>query len=1213
MLLTVLMAFAGAQTAGATTIDGVSYIDENGDSQTANGVTVLTGSESSLGSNGATTWYVVNSNISHSGLIQCQGNVNIILADGYTMTTSNEGYGASCISGDGGGTLTIYGQTLGSGTLEASISSGDNCPISHGGNVVICGGTVNVTKSGLGTGIKATGSVTLSGGKVNVITNGGGKVNVITNGGGTGIEGGSVTISGGNVSVSDAIIGIGGSGITISGGTVSAITTNGGIWVADGVTINGGTVTASGQYGIMSNLADVTINGGKVTATGSNNGIISGHGSITLGLTNTDDFIKASSYYGTVTVATGLTLYGGFPSTSFTGTIDDPSALNGLTLRPSAAVTESGTNEYTIWNAYGWEAFCDALLDNDTYNRFSGKTVCLGNDIEVTRMAGSEGNDFCGTFDGQGHTIDLNLDSSNGAYALFCNVENGTIENLHVTGNINTAAQYAAGLISGLWGTVNIENCTSSVTIKSGISGDGTHAGFVAAVNANSTLNFEGCLFNGKLLTTNSNARVCGGFVGNNEGTVTITNCLYAPAALADGETWASTHLSATFVSGENGSDATITNSYYTAPPSGGWGAAQGKQIRSITAGENVTVAHAGMPTTYSVSGITAYKASTGSSSFITGIKYGGVLYAGSGDYVSLTLGNTVTTATDLPAGYQYGGNYSASPGTLSGSTLTMPEADVTVTVIVDTETLVPIDWTTVNDGTEADPYVIYNNDQLDLLAQRVNWGESYEGKYFVLGDDIKYSHTTDWDDATSTENNYTAIGCHYSGDDYHLFKGHFDGQGHTVSGIRIYKSGNYNIMDTWFQGLFGVGSEEAVIRGITLADTRITANWYVGGIVGSSNSIVSDCHASASVALHSYSDYDSHFGGIVGANGNNLKGNGSISNCTSAAIITKDGIVLDGCGGIAGTNSSGTLRHNLAIKAVVPATYAKSHGAICGGNDDGGTLDGNFNYACDVASNGFNDYAVSGIILYDHSSRKDLNSYILTTVGNEAVSHVALADRTLTKNGEWNTLCLPFDVTAEQMAVNTHPLYGATIKQLDAANSNLAANGTLTLSFTTANSIEAGTPYIVRWGTPESNPGGSIVDPVFTDVTISSTTPTAVNFDGGKFVGQYSPFAIDDSNINSIIMLGSGSTLGYSKNPRTLRSFRAHFEIPTSTGAPAMNSFVMNFGDDEQTGIVSVHSSQFIVHSGADAWFTLDGRKLDGKPTKKGLYIVNGKKVVVK
>ena len=114
---------------------------------------------------------------------------------------------------------------------------------------------------------------------------------------------------------------------------------------------------------------------------------------------------------------------------------------------------------------------------------------------------------------------------------------------------------------------------------------------------------------------------------------------------------------------------------------------------------------------------------------------------------------------------------------------LTMPGFDITVNFSGE-----PIDW--ANDGhsgTETDPYIIYNKTQLDQLAQRVNSGEGdaatgYSGKYFKLEADIAYSHKTDNEAGAATESNYTAIG--NSGK---LFCGHFDGQGHTVSGIRIY------------------------------------------------------------------------------------------------------------------------------------------------------------------------------------------------------------------------------------------------------------------------------------------------------------------------------------------------------------------------------------------------------------------------------------------
>ena len=240
----------------------------------------------------------------------------------------------------------------------------------------------------------------------------------------------------------------------------------------------------------------------------------------------------------------------------------------------------------------------------------------------------------------------------------------------------------------------------------------------------------------------------------------------------------------------------------------------------------------------------------------------------------------------------------------------------------------------------------------------------------------------------------------------------------------------------------------------------------------------------------------------------------------------------------------------------------------------------------------------------------------------NGKVYNVTLSGRTLSKSGEWNTLCLPFNVSAEQMTATTHPLYGAIIKELNATTSNLASNGTLTLDFTTASSIEAGKPYIVKW----EDASGSVSNPVFTNVIIDATAPTPVTFannanKGGdcKFVGQYSPFSIvasgatgnDQGNLNEILMLGSGSTLGYSKNERLLKTFRCHFYVPANGGAGA-RAFVMDFGDgsSELTGIISITADQ---RSTDGSTYTLDGRKLNGKPTAKGVYIQNGRKVVIK
>jgi hypothetical protein len=94
------------------------------------------------------------------------------------------------------------------------------------------------------------------------------------------------------------------------------------------------------------------------------------------------------------------------------------------------------------------------------------------------------------------------------------------------------------------------------------------------------------------------------------------------------------------------------------------------------------------------------------------------------------------------------------------------------------------------------------------------------------------------------------------------------------------------------------------------------------------------------------------------------------------------------------------------------------------------------------------------------------------------------------------------------------------------------------------------------------------------------------------------------EGNKDEIILLSSGSKLGYSKNPRTLHAFRCHFKTYSDTKA---RSFEMDFGDGEATGVIEISGVNEVKDN---SWYTLDGRKLNGKPTKKGLYIHNGLKV---
>ena len=59
------------------------------------------------------------------------------------------------------------------------------------------------------------------------------------------------------------------------------------------------------------------------------------------------------------------------------------------------------------------------------------------------------------------------------------------------------------------------------------------------------------------------------------------------------------------------------------------------------------------------------------------------------------------------------------------------------------------------------------------------------------------------------------------------------------------------------------------------------------------------------------------------------------------------------------------------------------------------------------------------------------------------------------------------------------------------------------------------------------------------------------------------------------------------------------------------VNAVVLNFGEDETTKITTTNFTNDTNSN--DAWYDLNGRKLNGKPTAKGLYINNGHKVVIK
>lgn len=211
MLLAVMMFTMTAQTAWAY---DVTYIDENGDEKTVSAI-VLNGGEATTLNAGL---YVVNSNITYTGTVTLSGNVKIVLMDGCTM---NIGTSESRLSGEGikynsNETLTIYGQTNGTGTLSVYTSGGWNFGI-YAGAITINGGHVTADTNGNNAYAIYAETVTINGGHVTAHTAGSGAYAIYSRIAAFTYNGGIVSASADDTT-SDEIMGYNSRAIASSGG-----------------------------------------------------------------------------------------------------------------------------------------------------------------------------------------------------------------------------------------------------------------------------------------------------------------------------------------------------------------------------------------------------------------------------------------------------------------------------------------------------------------------------------------------------------------------------------------------------------------------------------------------------------------------------------------------------------------------------------------------------------------------------------------------------------------------------------------------------------------------------------------------------------------------------------------------------------------------------------------------------------------------------------
>ena len=464
--------------------------------------------------------------------------------------------------------------------------------------------------------------------------------------------------------------------------------------------------------------------------------------------------------------------------------------------------------------------------------------------------------------------------------------------------------------------------------------------------------------------------------------------------------------------------------------------------------------------------------------------------------------------------------------------------------------------------------------EKLTQVATNVNNGTTdYAGKTIKLAADLDLSGVA-----------WTPVGT--TG---HPFAGTFDGQGHTVSNLNVSID---SATSGGVAGLFGKISASGIVKDVHVAggtiDITTNANGYtcyLGSIAGINEGTIVGCSNTARVLGSSW--MSARVGGLVGENDTG----GKVQNSYNRGEAYAGNSTL--LGGVVG-NNKGHIQ-NCFMHSTVNKGTKTSYPLY--GNNVGGTVTGCF-YAEGSADDALTPRPIA---LNDNTNNETTITSSLSSANN-----ILLARRTLYTDGYWNTLCLPFDIPAG--ADGRSPIAGATVMTLDSSS---LSDGTLTLNFTNVNTIEAGKPYIVKWS-PEIP--GNLPDPVFLGARTSSNT-TDVTTEHVDFVGSCSPVTLTGGN-RSLLYLGGTNTLYYPNADMTIGACRAYFRLKDglvldelSGGSASVRAFILNFDGKVKSTDISTHRAA----TAPDGIYTPDGRRLPGMPTAKGLYILNGKKIIIK
>ena len=245
------------------------------------------------------------------------------------------------------------------------------------------------------------------------------------------------------------------------------------------------------------------------------------------------------------------------------------------------------------------------------------------------------------------------------------------------------------------------------------------------------------------------------------------------------------------------------------------------------------------------------------------------------------------------------------------------------------------------------------------------------------------------------------------------------------------------------------------------------------------------------------------------------------------------------------------------------------------------------------------------------------------TTLPGDAEDVKVCVRRTITA-GAWSTICLPFAMNEAQ----TKAAFGDDVQIADFTGCEVTLDEEenvtdIQVNFQPVTAMEANHPYIIKVKESLTEFTADGVDIIVEEEptvdcdeyrTGSGTRKDPYVYHYNSMVGTY----MSETEVPELCLFLSGNQFWYSTGATKMKAFRAYFDFydvltAVEAGAGARPALQLNF-NDEATGIGDVsHLNDKGEMINDKSYYTIEGVKLLGEPSQRGVYIVNGKKVVVK